>query len=242
MPIQSSARLPRPSHEETGPDPALQALITNHLIVILILKVFSFFFASLSHRNDRATLLSLADVAISNKRKSRGSRRVSYNNKRRSRMNALCKAHFQSLSYSRKLVVTRMKREPTRFCNELLLIPSSHSMSRLVPSFGHVRNIHLLADEDKCDISTSELRRIVKSRFSSYKEGFTCVAVNCPSCNQVPSKESSSDLGKLYINLRTGYSFCTRCFLQGPWSSLDSYMKALEKYNPKTASNKTDIK
>lgn len=162
------------------------------------------------------------------------------------------KAHFHSLSYSRKLVVTRMKREPakfdrlSRFCNDLLLVPSSHhALSRLVPSSGHIRNIHLLADEDKCDISTSELRRIVKSRFSGYKEGFTCVAVNCPSCNQLSSKESSSDLGKLHINLRTGYSFCTRCFLQGPWSSLDSYLKALEKFNPKsekTTSNGTDIK
>lgn len=169
-------------------------------------------------------------------------------------MNAVYKAHLHTLSYSRKLVITRVKREPPRFnrlqsiCNELLLIPSSshQTLSRLImPSCGHVRSIQLLADDDKCDISANEIRRIVKSRLRGYKEGFTCVAVDCPSCSKLSSQESKNDLGKLYINLRTGYAFCSQCFLQGPWSSLNSYLKALETCNLKSekpTSNKgTDI-
>uniref|UniRef100_A0A0P6GQX8 DNA 5'-3' helicase n=1 Tax=Daphnia magna TaxID=35525 RepID=A0A0P6GQX8_9CRUS len=164
-------------------------------------------------------------------------------------MNAVCKAHFQSLSYSRKLVVNRMKREPTRFGrilsfnNQVLLLPSSHtSFSKLiVPSSATTHSLHVLADEDRYDISSTEIRRVIKSHFGGYQEGFTCVTVNCPSCNTLSStnKEASNDLGKLHINLRTGYSFCTRCFLSGPWSSLASYMKALGA--SKLKSEKTKI-
>lgn len=171
-------------------------------------------------------------------------------------MNAVCKAHFQSLSYSRKLVVNRMKREPTRFGrilsfnNQVLLLPSSHtSFSKLiVPSSATTHSLHVLADEDRYDISSTEIRRVIKSHFGGYQEGFTCVTVNCPSCNTLSStnKEASNDLGKLHINLRTGYSFCTRCFLSGPWSSLASYMKALGASKLKSEKTKickgTDIK
>lgn len=164
-------------------------------------------------------------------------------------MNVVCKAHFQSLSYSRKLVVNRMKREPTRFNrissfnNEVLLLPSSHTVfSKLVvPSSGINRSIHVLADENRYDISSVEIRRVIKSSFGGYQEGFTCVTVNCPSCNTLssPTKEASNDLGKLHINLRTGYSFCTHCFLSGPWSSLASYMKALGVSKLKSEKTKT---
>ncbi|XP_057372006.1 twinkle mtDNA helicase-like [Daphnia carinata] len=164
-------------------------------------------------------------------------------------MNAVCKAHFQSLNYSRKLVVNRMKREPTRFGrissfnNQVLLLPSSHmSFSKLnVPSSATTRRLHVLADEDRYDVSSTEIRRVIKSHFGGYQEGFTCVTVNCPSCNTLSSttKEASNDLGKLHINLRTGYSFCTRCFLSGPWSSLASYMKALGVSKLKSEKTKT---
>lgn len=169
-------------------------------------------------------------------------------------MNAVCKAQLKTLSYSRKLMVTRMKREPiprfnrlSNVLNELLLIPSSHhhETSTSILSCVHIRSIHLLADEDKCDMSANEIRRIAKSRFGGYKEGFTCVAVNCPACCAHSSKESNNDLGKLYINLTTGYSFCTQCFLQGPWSSLTTYLKASENRNLKSeklaTSNGNDI-
>jgi hypothetical protein len=163
----------------------------------------------------------------------------------RSKMNAVCKAHLQTLSYSRKLVATRMKRETTKFdklsnfsCNEVLLkLPSSQTslLSRLIaPSAGLTRNIHVLTDVDVYDISSNEIRRIAKSRFGGFQEGFTCVAVNCPSCNHplsTAAKNASNDLGKLHINLRTGYSFCTQCFLCGPWSSFAKYIQALDVYN-----------
>ena len=163
----------------------------------------------------------------------------------RSKMNAVCKAHLQTLSYSRKLVATRMKRETTKFdklsnfsCNEVLLkLPSSQTslLSRLIaPSAGLTRNIHVLTDVDVYDISSNEIRRIAKSRFGGFQEGFTCVAVNCPSCNHplsTAAKNDSNDLGKLHINLRTGYSFCTQCFLCGPWSSFAKYIQALDVYN-----------
>lgn len=175
------------------------------------------------------------------------------------KMNAVYKAHFQTLSYSRKLVVTRMKREPTGcdrlssfFCNEALLLPSSRqtSLSRLiVPSPGFTRNIHVLTDDDIRDISSNEIRRITKSSFAGYQEGFTCVAVNCPSCNHASSttiKDANNDLGKLYINLRTGYSFCTQCFLSGPWSNLAKYIQALDVFQLKSEKAKsckgTDMK
>ncbi|KAI9561434.1 hypothetical protein GHT06_012391 [Daphnia sinensis] len=164
-------------------------------------------------------------------------------------MNAVCKAHFQSLSYSRKLVVNRMKREPTSFGrissfnNQVLLLPSSHTSfcKLIVPSSATNRSLHVLADEDRYDISSAEIRRVIKSHFGGYQEGFTCVTVNCPSCNTLSSttKEASNALGKLHINLRTGYSFCTRCFLSGPWSSLASYMKALGVSKLKSEKTKT---
>jgi hypothetical protein len=160
-------------------------------------------------------------------------------------MNAVCNAHLKTLSYSRKMVATRLKRETARFdrlstfsCNEVLLLPSSQtSLSRLIlPSPGLTRNVHVLTDEDIYDISSNEIRRITKSRFGGYQEGFTCVAVNCPSCNHASpkTKEVNNDLGKLYINLRTGYSFCTQCFLCGPWSNLAMYIKSLDVFNLKS--------
>ncbi|XP_046460713.1 twinkle mtDNA helicase-like [Daphnia pulex] len=168
-------------------------------------------------------------------------------------MNAVCKAHVQTLSYSRKLVATRMKREPTRcerlssfFSNEAVLLPSSRQtfLSRLiVPSPGLIRKIHILTDGDIRDISSNEIRRITKSSFAGFQEGYTCVAVNCPSCNHASPfttiKDANNDLGKLYINLRTGYAFCTRCFLSGPWSSLSKYIQALDVFQLKSEKAKS---
>jgi hypothetical protein len=168
-------------------------------------------------------------------------------------MNAVCKAHVQTLSYSRKLVATRMKREPTRcerlssfFSNEAVLLPSSRQtfLSRLiVPSPGLIRQIHVLTDGDIRDISSNEIRRITKSSFAGFQEGYTCVAVNCPSCNHASPfttiKDANNDLGKLYINLRTGYAFCTRCFLSGPWSSLSKYIQALDVFQLKSEKAKS---
>ncbi len=166
------------------------------------------------------------------------------------KMNAVCKAHVKTLSYSRKLVVPRVKREPTRcdrlssfFSNEALLLPSSRQTSGLiVPSSGLIRKIHILTDGDIRDISSNEIRRITKSSLAGFQEGFTCVAVNCPSCNHASSttiKDANNDLGKLYINLRTGYSFCTQCFLSGPWSSLSKYIQALDVFQLKSEKAKS---
>lgn len=161
-------------------------------------------------------------------------------------MNAVCNKvhHLNSLSYSRKLVLNRAHREPTRCNSHFTLIqnqsiisrinPYPKTVSKVLPNSTFTRTIHLLTDDDKCSIPTHEIRRLVKSNFKSYKEGFTCITINCPSCGVVPSKESKSDLGKLYINLRTGYCFCTQCFLQGPWSNLNTYIKAVEMSNLKS--------
>ena len=154
-------------------------------------------------------------------------------------MNAVYKTHLLSLSYSRRLAGARMKRELAKLdrpnCFEPSSIPSNlAALSRLTPNVCHARNVHQLVIEDKCDVSANEIRRIVRSRLSGFKEGYSCIAVNCPACSHSSSRESSSDLGKLYINLRTGYCFCTQCFLQGPWSSLEVFLKALETSNPKS--------
>ena len=91
----------------------------------------------------------------------------------------------------------------------------------------HFRSIHALSDVSVTKVSTAEIKRMVKTHFRQCQEGHTCISIDCPSC-QVNHKNTGS-LGKLCINLKTGYSFCTHCYLQGPWTSFESYLKSFPK-------------
>lgn len=93
------------------------------------------------------------------------------------------------------------------------------------------RHVHMLKTDDNKNFSPDEVRRAVKAQFaSSSQEGHTCFSIDCPSC-----KETSSNPGKLNINLTTGYTFCTSCFLHGPWSGLASFLQSFQEHqtNPK---------
>ena len=103
-------------------------------------------------------------------------------------------------------------------------------------------------DDIHLTIDTGEIRRTVKSRLGGrYREGHTCITTDCPSCAKRRASDAADggigsskpvvgDLGELQINLKTGYSFCCNCFLQGPWPRLHSYLTAVQRRDTKSLS------
>ena len=138
-------------------------------------------------------------------------------------MNVYC--HFRLIGNLR-ICVFSFPLKPTR----------RHFKSTFVPkncfAGSQARYIHMLQNDDHINITAEEIRKAVCSALfhNNPQEGHVCYSIDCPSC-----KEHSKNPGRLKINLTTGYTFCTSCFLHGPWSSMDSYLKNLKKYraNPK---------
>lgn len=66
------------------------------------------------------------------------------------------------------------------------------------------------------------MKKILRSHLKSLTEGHTCLAAECPQCRNPEGQ------GRLTINTRTGYCFCTSCGLQGSWTDLSAYLKMKE--------------
>lgn len=157
------------------------------------------------------------------------------------RMNAVRKSCLLTLRYSGNKKFTSVKSEPSsgmRFTSCRNDLVTSHSRVYTMFHTPH-RRVHVLTNDENCSISSVEIRRTVKSQFGGYEDGHTCISVECPSCKErlSNSADSANKIGKLQINLRTGYTFCTSCLLQGPWSSLQSYFKVLHSYSLKLEKN-----
>lgn len=91
--------------------------------------------------------------------------------------------------------------------------------------FQESRKFHMLKNEEYTALPYETLRKTIRNHFVGFQESNTCLVVDCPGCLE----KSSRSVGKLTINSVTGFSFCTRCFLQGNWSSMDAYLKELER-------------
>jgi hypothetical protein len=96
-----------------------------------------------------------------------------------------------------------------------------------------IRKIHLLNDDGMTKVSISEIKRNLKTHFSGFLEGNACLIVDCPCCKE--NSLNVSSLGTMTINQITGYCYCTKCQLQGPWSNFDSYLKSVLSNNQKKA-------
>lgn len=156
-------------------------------------------------------------------------------------MNIVRKSCLFTLRHSGNKKFNSVKSEPTVGARSVCCgnnLVTSHP--RINASF-HVpnRRIHLMTNDENISISPVEIRRTIKSQFGGYEDGHTCISVECPSCKRRPTESSyaQNQKGKLHINLRTGYAFCSSCLLQGPWSSLQSYIKVLDSYHRKLEDN-----
>lgn len=87
------------------------------------------------------------------------------------------------------------------------------------------RKFHMLKHEESTILPYDTLRKTIRNHFDGFEEGNTCFTVDCPGCTE----RSNRSIGKLTINSVTGFSFCTQCFLQGNWTSMDAYLKELER-------------
>ncbi len=111
--------------------------------------------------------------------------------------------------------------------NHAVTSPAGHPLRCCLPlpsSASHVsvRRLHQLRGEDVPNVTASEMKKILRSHLKSLTEGHTCLAAECPQCRNPEGQ------GRLTINTRTGYCFCTSCGLQGSWTDLSAYLKMKE--------------
>ena len=89
----------------------------------------------------------------------------------------------------------------------------------------NVRFIHMLNESHYSRMSASEIKSKIKTRFK-FSEGHTCIKIDCPSCfPHDGNAEDVSNLKQLCINSKTGNVFCPQCFINGSWSTFESYMQ-----------------
>lgn len=152
-------------------------------------------------------------------------------------MNVVRKSCLATLRHSGNFKVVCVKPEPSpgvKFASNRNDLAAPHLRASAM-FYTSRRTVHVLTNDENCNVSSLEIRRTVKSQFGGYEDGHTCISVDCPSCKGrlADSTGSANKVGKLRINLRTGYTFCSTCLLEGPWSSLQSYLKVLHSYNTK---------
>ena len=87
----------------------------------------------------------------------------------------------------------------------------------------NVRLVHDISDDQVGRFSYSEVKKFVKNYYRSVSEGHACLLVDCDSC---AGKNGGVPNGKMTVNMKTGYCFCTHCHLHGPWSRFEEYLKA----------------
>ena len=107
-------------------------------------------------------------------------------------------------------------------CSSLKVPRASHVPSR--------RYVHVLNEDDISNVSLPEIKRSIKSHFDGFSEGNACLSIECPSCKE--KQASKEAVGKLCINFKTGYCFCTLCQLQGSWSLFNGYLNSLGQSKP----------
>ncbi|CAG0890142.1 unnamed protein product [Darwinula stevensoni] len=67
-------------------------------------------------------------------------------------------------------------------------------------------------------VGLSSIKEFLSQSMLPYKEGFTCLIVDCPVCNLGKGKKKSGETFPLYINNLTGMWMCPSCQLNGSWN------------------------
>ncbi|CAL7944131.1 unnamed protein product [Xylocopa violacea] len=71
------------------------------------------------------------------------------------------------------------------------------------------------------------MKHILKQQCSTINEGYTCLIINCPVCNDIKK------VSKIYVNKTTGYFVCDKCETNGSWDLLQKFL-SLENSNKNT--------
>lgn len=96
------------------------------------------------------------------------------------------------------------------------------------PYISSYRNFKNASVDDVPCVSTSSIRKILKSSNINFEEGHTCFTTQCPICKL----NAKSTLSTLYVNKTTGVFMCPKCKHSGDWDFLESYIAKTGKKPP----------
>ncbi|KAK0177236.1 hypothetical protein PV328_001312 [Microctonus aethiopoides] len=74
--------------------------------------------------------------------------------------------------------------------------------------------------------SISQIKKILRQRNVNFLDGHSCIAFNCPICNDQKLKER-----KIFLNKATGLFICEECRHTGSWDTLEKFFTPKQKSN-----------